>query len=290
MPMATEICFVLVSHSKVMVLFPNAKINIGLNILRKREDGYHDLETLFYPIGLKDALEFVGNGKNTVNFESSGIALDIDPEQNIVLKAYRLLQEDHLLPGLDIHLHKVIPYGAGLGGGSADAAFFLKSVNEHFGLKISAERLRHLAGKLGADCSFFLENLPCYATGTGEKLTPVDFSLKGFHLLLVKPPFGVETKLAYSGVVPAEFPFDFLAAISGSVKGWEDIIRNDFEPSVFSKFPSIGAIKTRLKGLGATYASMSGSGSSVYGLFDQEPSFTQTDFPPGSFIWQEEMH
>ena len=272
-----------------MVLFPNAKINIGLNILRKREDGYHDLESLFYPIGLKDALEFVENGKNEVRFNSSGIALDIPPEQNIVLKAYRLLQEEHTLPGLDIHLHKVIPFGAGLGGGSSDAAFFLKSLNEHFELEISAIKLKHLAGKLGADCSFFLENIPCLATGKGEILTPVDFCLKGFHLLLVKPPFGVETKSAYAGVVPEAFPYDFMKIILGSVLDWKGILRNDFESSVFLKFSELGAIKACLAGLGAFYASMSGSGSSVYGLFEKEPSFMETDFPPGSFFWKEEL-
>lgn len=272
-----------------MVLFPNAKINIGLNILRKREDGYHDLETIFYPIGLKDALEFVENGKNSVSFNSSGLAMDIQPEQNIIMKAYRILQEEHQLPGLDIHLHKVIPFGAGLGGGSSDAAFFLKSLNEHFELQISVPKLKHLAGRLGADCAFFLQNTPCYATGTGDLLTPVDFSLKGMHLLLVKPPFGVDTKSAYAGISPASFPFDFMKVISGPVEGWKDIIRNDFEPSVFSQFRAIGEIKTTMITMGASYASMSGSGSSVYGFFDRKPSFLETEFPPGSFVWQEEL-
>jgi len=273
-----------------MVLFPNAKINIGLNILRKREDGYHDLETLFYPVGLKDALEFAENGKNTVHFHSSGIELDIQPEQNIVLKAYRLLQEKQTLPGLDIHLHKVIPYGAGLGGGSSDAAFFLKSLNEHFELEISKDELKHLAGRLGADCSFFLENTPCYATGKGEILTTVKVSLKGYHLLLVKPPFGVDTKTAYSGVVPRAFPFDFKEIITGPISGWMDKIRNDFEPLVFAKYPELGAIKGKLEGMGALYASLSGSGSSVYALYDHEPYFNVSDFPASSFFWHEELN
>jgi len=272
-----------------MVLFPNAKINIGLNILRKRADGYHDLETLFYPVGLKDALEFAENGKNVVHFNSSGIELDIPPEQNIILKAYRLLQEKHTLPGLDIHLHKVIPNGAGLGGGSSDAAFFLKSLNEHFGLEISPDKLKHLAGKLGADCSFFLENTPCYATGRGEILTPVDVILKGYHLLLVKPPFGVDTKIAYSAVVPRTFTLDFKEIITGPVTGWQDKIKNDFEPFVFAKYPELGVIKGRLTEMGALYVSMSGSGSSVYALFSQEPSLNKTGFPPGTYFWQEEL-
>ena len=272
-----------------MVLFPNAKINIGLNILRKRADGYHDLETLFYPVGWKDALEFAENGKNVINFSSSGIELSIEPEQNIVLKAFRLLQEEHTLPGLDIHLHKVIPFGAGLGGGSSDAAFFLNSLNEHYGLEISQQKLTHLAGRLGADCSFFLTNTPCYATGTGDILTPMEISLKGYHLLLVKPPFGVETKIAYSGVVPHAFHFDFKEVISGPVTGWQDKIKNDFESSVFARFPELDMIKGKLIGMGAIYASMSGSGSSVYALFDHEPNFIESDFPTGTLFWQEEL-
>ena len=272
-----------------MVLFPNAKINIGLNILRKRADGYHDLETLFYPIGLKDALEFAVNGKNKVNFNSSGIALDIDPEQNIVLKAYRLLQEEHTLPGMEIHLYKVIPFGAGLGGGSSDAAFFLKSLNEHFELKVTPDKLKSLAGRLGADCTFFLENRSAYATGKGDKLTAMELSLKGYHLLLVKPPFGIGTAEAYSGVVPQDYPFDFKAVISGDVSGWKGKIKNDFELALFPKFSDLVLVKNALEGLGAAYASMSGSGSSVYALFDQRPQYHESDFPPGSFFWYEEL-
>lgn len=272
-----------------MVVFPNAKINIGLNILRKREDGYHDLETLFYPIGLKDALEYAVNGKDQVNFVSSGLKLDIHPDQNIVLKAYRILQEDYSLPGMDIHLHKVIPSGAGLGGGSADAAFFLKSLDEYLDLKISPDQLKTLSGRLGADCAFFLENKPAYAGGTGDQLSPADLSLKGYHLLLVKPSFGVDTKMAYSGVVPQEYPFDFKKNIRGEIKNWRNSIRNDFETSLFRMFPELADLKNRLSGMGALYVSMSGSGSSVYGIFEKEPLLKENDFPSGFFIWQEQL-
>lgn len=272
-----------------MVLFPNAKINIGLNILRKRDDGYHDIETLFYPIGLKDALEYVENGGNGVNIARSGLNLDIDPEQNIVVKAYRLLQEENVLPGLDIHLHKVIPFGAGLGGGSSDAAFFLKSLNDHFELNIPIEKIKSLAGRLGADCSFFLENGAAYATGTGENLEPLDFSLNGHYLVLVKPPFGVETKTAYEGVVPSEYPFNFKEIIGEPISNWAGRIKNDFETTLFVKFSDLAQLKRRLSDLGAVYASMSGSGSSVYGIFDQKPFINPSDFPSGSFIWQEEL-
>jgi 4-diphosphocytidyl-2-C-methyl-D-erythritol kinase len=272
-----------------MVLFPNAKINIGLNILNKRDDGYHDIETLFYPIGLKDALEYVVNGLDQVRFTTTGLALNINSEKNIVLKAYRLMQEEHSLPGLDIHLHKAIPSGAGLGGGSADAAFFLRSLDEYFELKVSPGKLKSLAGRLGADCPFFLLNKPSYATGTGDSLMSVDLSLKGYYLLLVKPPFEIDTKMAYTGVVPQACPHDFLGIIGGKAEGWKDKIKNDFEPSLFHKFPELGLLKDKLSGMGATYVSMSGSGSSVYAIFDQKPIFSQVDFPPGSFIWKEQL-
>ncbi len=272
-----------------MVLFPNAKINIGLNILRKREDGYHDIETLFYPIGLKDALEYVVNGTNQVNFNCTGLALDINPDQNIVLKAYRMLQEECTLPGLNIHLHKVIPSGAGLGGGSSDAAFFMKSLNEHFELTISDKRLKTLAGQLGADCSFFLENSPAYATGKGDNLVPLALNVRGYYLLLVKPPFGVDTKSAYAGIVPHDYSFDFQKIVSGELKGWTDKIKNDFEPTVFLKFPELSTIKNSLLLMGANYVSMSGSGSAIYALFTQNPDISSIGFPPDTFIWQEQL-
>lgn len=270
-----------------MVIFPNAKINFGLNILHRRSDGYHEIKTLFYPVGLKDALEFVLNGNNKLNFGCSGLNLNITPDQNIVLKAYSLLSEDFLLPGMDIHLHKVIPSGAGLGGGSADAAFFLKALNEFLDLKISTENLRTIAGKLGADCSFFIENRPSFATGVGDVLSPAEISLKGYFLLLVKPPFGVDTKEAYSGVVPGNNPFDINKIIKGEISEWNTRIKNDFEESVFKKFPAIAKIKNKLSEMGAAYASMSGSGSSVYGLFEKEPIVKSEVFPPDYFVWQE---
>lgn len=272
-----------------MVLFPNAKINIGLNILQKRKDGYHEIETLFYPIGLKDALEYVVNGNNEVHFTNSGIGLNIEPEQNIILKAYRLLQENFTLPGMDIHLHKVIPFGAGLGGGSSDASFFLKSVNEHLDLQLSNDDLTLFASRLGADCAFFLMNQPCLATGIGEVLTPVDFHLQGYHLLVVKPPFGVDTRLAYSGVVPQVYSNDFESVIVSGVEEWGERIKNDFESTVFARYPELGRIKQMLIDMGGVYASMSGSGSSVYALFKNRPEIGSDFFPPDYFIWQEEL-
>ncbi|NEW85029.1 MAG: 4-(cytidine 5'-diphospho)-2-C-methyl-D-erythritol kinase [Mariniphaga sp.] len=270
-----------------MVLFPNAKINLGLNILRKREDGYHELETVFYPIGLKDGLEFIENKQNKINFTSSGLPLNIDPEENIVIKAYRLLAADYSLPGLDLHLHKVIPFGAGLGGGSSDAAFLLKGLNDYFELGLFISQLKKYATKLGADCSFFLENKPAFACGIGEQLQTIKFSLTGYYIVLVKPPLGVGTKEAYAGIKPSIPKKSLLDSVKLSPDNWQNCIVNDFETSVFPLFPAIAQIKTKLLELGAVYAAMSGSGSSVYGLFNSEPQFFVTDFPEDSFIWKD---
>ncbi len=270
-----------------MILFPNAKINLGLNILRKREDGYHELETVFYPIGLKDGLEFIENKHNKINFTSSGLLLDVDPEDNIVVKAYRLLAADHSLPGLDIHLHKVIPFGAGLGGGSSDAAFLLKGLNDFFELSLTIDQLKRYALQLGADCSFFLENRPMFASGIGEKLSAIEVSLKGYYLLLVKPQFGVGTKEAYSNIKPAIPTFPLPEAIHQSPEKWQESVFNDFEPSVFQIYPEIAELKSKLLNMGAVYAAMSGSGSSVFGLFKEAPHFINEDFGKDCFVWKE---
>ena len=270
-----------------MVLFPNAKINLGLNILRKREDGYHELETIFYPIGLKDGLEFIENKQNKIIFTSSGLPLNINQEDNIIVKAYRLLAADFSLPGLDIHLHKVIPFGAGLGGGSSDAAFLLKGLNDYFELGLFVSQLKKYALKLGADCSFFLENKPAFACGIGEQLQNIDFSLSGYFIVLVKPPFGVGTKEAYAGIKPAMPKKLLLDSIKLSADNWQNCIVNDFETSVFNLYPEIAEIKTKLLNHGAFYASMSGSGSSVFGLFKEEPHITNEDFGTEYFIWKE---
>ena len=270
-----------------MVLFPNAKINIGLNIIRKRGDGYHDLETVFYPIGLKDGLEFIENKHKKIAFTSSGLPLNIRPEDNIVVKAYRLLAGYYSLPGLDIHLHKVIPFGSGLGGGSSDAAFFLKGLNDYCELGLSINQLRKYAIKLGADCSFFLENKPAFAGGIGEKLQTVDLSLKGYYLILIKPESGVRTKEAYQGIKLSIHKYSLAESIQQSPESWQDRITNDFEPSVFQLYPEIAEIKSKLIDLGAVYASMSGSGSSVFAIFKSKPQFSAVDFTEDYFIWKE---
>jgi 4-diphosphocytidyl-2-C-methyl-D-erythritol kinase len=270
-----------------MLLFPNAKINIGLNVVSRREDGYHNLETLFYPIGLKDGLEFINNHTNEVHLSTSGIDIETEPQNNIILKAYHLLSEKVSLPGIDIHLHKAIPHGAGLGGGSSDAAFFLKGMNEYFELQLSKEGLKQIALLLGADCSFFLENKPTLATGIGEILTETDLSLKGYFLLLIKPSFGVNTREAYSGIRPF-IPEHFLKEIlNQNPENWSGLIKNDFEHSVFKQYPEIASIKQLLVENGAVYSSMSGSGSSVYGLFRSEADWTKMNLPESYFVWKE---
>lgn len=270
-----------------MLLFPNAKINIGLDITSKRSDGYHTIETLFYPVGLKDALEFVENHSDKVRLTLSGIPMDPDPSNNLIVKAYHLLAAKKQLPRLDIHLHKAIPFGAGLGGGSSDAAFFLKGLNDYFELELSKAELSALAVLLGADCSFFIENKPSFAAGIGEILEPADVNLSGYYLLLVKPPFGVATKEAYAGIRPS-VPVNSLAeSLKKAPEEWLKLVKNDFEYTVFQSYPEIREIKDRLLEKGAVYASMSGSGSSVFGLFKSEPDPAQFDLKEDYFIWKE---
>ena len=255
-----------------MLAYQNAKINLGLNVVERRADGYHNLETVFYPIGLCDVLNVeISEGCSDYSFSSSGIVIDGDPETNLIVKAFRLLQNEYGLPAIDITLIKQIPFGAGLGGGSADAAFMLKILNEMFELKISPKKLEKIAATLGADCPVFIKNRPVYATGIGNVFRPIKLSLKGFFLVLVKPEIHVSTPEAYSLVVPEIPQISLFESIQKPVKEWKNLIKNDFEKSVFAKYPQIASIKEELYKAGALYASMSGSGSSVFGIFEQEP-------------------
>ena len=266
-----------------MVLFPNAKINLGLNIVEKRPDGYHNIETVFYPIGLCDVLEIEPSETCTdYSFSSSGIPIDGDPEDNLIVKAYHLLRSGYQFPAIDISLVKQIPFGAGLGGGSSDAAFTLKAINELFKLKITPSRLEKIAAKLGADCPVFIRNKPVFATGIGNMFTPIKLSLKGYFLVLVKPDIHVSTPEAYSLVVPQKPEFSLLELITQPIQNWKDLIKNDFEKSVFARHPSIEQIKNDLYEMGAVYASMSGSGSSVYGIFEEIPA--QNDLFKNYFV------
>ena len=255
-----------------MLTYPNAKINIGLNVVERRPDGYHNIETVFYPIGLSDILEVETTETcSDYSFSSAGITLDGDPEDNLIVKAYRLLRSEYQFPPVDITLIKQIPFGAGLGGGSSDAAFMLKCINELFELKITTKKLEKLASKLGADCPVFIHNKPVFAAGTGNVFTPIELSLKGYFLLLVKPDIHVSTPEAYSLVVPKKPEVSLLSLINSPINEWKKTIKNDFEKSVFVKHPEIAEIKNKLYDMGAIYASMSGSGSAVYGIFDKMP-------------------
>ncbi|MDD3320330.1 MAG: 4-(cytidine 5'-diphospho)-2-C-methyl-D-erythritol kinase [Paludibacter sp.] len=266
-----------------MISYPNAKINIGLNVVEKRLDGYHNIETVFYPIGLCDVLEVDFSETCTdYSFSSSGITIDGDPEDNLIVKAYRLLRSKYQFPAVDISLLKQIPFGAGLGGGSADAAFMLKALNELFNLKITPKRLEILAAKLGADCPVFIRNKPAFATGIGNAFISIDLSLNGYFLLLVKPDIHVSTPEAYSLVVPEKPEFSLQELIKAPVSEWKSTIKNDFEKSVFKTHPVIEKIKFQLYDMGAKYASMSGSGSSVYGIFEDVPE--KNDLFAGCFV------
>ena len=251
-----------------MITFPNAKINLGLNIVERRPDGYHNIETVFYPIPLTDVLEIVPARDGETTLRCYGNPVDCPAEKNLVMKACRLMQERYDIQPVEIHLYKHIPDGAGLGGGSSDAAHTLVMLNKMFELGISDADLAAMAATLGADCAFFVYNRPMMATGIGDVLSPLDVDLKGKTLLLVKPPVGVDTRTAYSRVAPAKPVADLAQTIAQPVESWDGLLVNDFEPSVFAALPQLWLIKARLMDAGAQYAAMSGSGSTVFGIFD----------------------
>lgn len=272
-----------------MILFPNAKINVGLFVTRRRPDGFHDLETVFYPVDLCDVLEIVPlDGRpNVCEFESSGLALDCLPGENLVEKAYALLAKDYELPGVHVHLHKVIPNGAGLGGGSADAAFMLMGLNELFALGLEMEMMERYAAMLGSDCAFFVRNRPVFAYGKGELMENIDFSLNTYKIALVKPQKSVSTAAAYRGITPREAAINLRQLECLPVQEWEGRVKNDFEESVIPLVPEIEKIKQKLWEMGAVYVSMTGSGSAVFGLFERKIENLAEAFPE-YFTWMEE--
>lgn len=268
-----------------MILFPNAKINLGLNIVSKRSDGYHNLETIFYPVGIKDALEIIVKAdQDKDTFFQEGIKADLPPEDNLVMKALRLMRDQYTFPPLEVHLLKKIPFGAGLGGGSADASFMLRLLNDSFELGATKTELASLAVKLGADCPFFIYNQPVFASGIGEVFEDIELSLKGYTIVLVKPDIHVSTKDAFSGITPSAAVVSLKEIIKRPVAEWRGLMINDFEKTVFAKYPQIESVKDKLYMLGAIYASMSGSGSSVFGIFNQSPADIESLFP-GCFVW-----
>lgn len=263
--MASYYCSKLYADVHNMIVFPNAKINIGLNIINKRVDGYHNLETIFYPVMIKDVLEVVE--AKELSFTSSGIPIPGEQDGNICLKAYKLLSRDIKLPLIHIHLHKNIPIGAGLGGGSSDASFFIKLMNDKFALGLNRERMEAYASQLGADCAFFIQNEPVFAFEKGDRFVNIQLDLGKYFIILVMPDIHVPTSAAFNDIVPSVPVKGLQDLIKNDITSWKESITNDFEASILRLYPQIGSIKESLYESGAIYASMSGSGSSVYGIF-----------------------
>jgi 4-diphosphocytidyl-2-C-methyl-D-erythritol kinase len=268
-----------------MIVFPNCKINIGLHILRKRQDNYHDLETVFYPLELQDALEIIQKDQDINNeFQITGLPIDSKIEDNICLKAYNLLKSDFpSLPAVRFHLHKVIPSGAGLGGGSADGAFTLLTINKKFNLGLSEKELISYALQLGSDCPFFIKNAPCYATSRGEVMQEVNLDLSTYKIIVVNPRIHVNTAWAFTRIKPHQRAQQILSIIRNPITDWKNLITNDFEVPVFQDFPEIKKIKDHFYNHDALYASMSGSGSTVYGIFEKNTTLP-LPFPCHYFI------
>ena len=253
-----------------MLLFPNAKINIGLSITERRADGYHNLQSIFYPVEWKDALEFLPAEKES--FTSTGINIPSDGKRNLIQQAYDLLASDYSLPPLSMHLHKAIPIGAGLGGGSADASFMLKALNAFFDLKINDFTLENYAKRLGADCPFFINNKATYVEGIGDVFSPIELDLKGYYILLLWDETHLSTAMAYQHIKPSMPERSLRKKIQQTpLEQWKGIIHNDFEKSAYTHFPHLQDEKQWLYDQGAIYASMTGSGSAHYGIFKELP-------------------
>lgn len=254
-----------------MIAFPNCKINLGLSIIEKRADNFHNLETIFYPIPLKDVLEIVPSDSSDLVFRSSGLPIPGDSSKNLVLKAYHLLKESYNLPAVKIHLYKNIPMGAGLGGGSSDAAFALILLNKLFKLNLTNDELLPLASKLGADCAFFIRNKSVFAYAKGAQFEAIGIDLSGMEILLIKPNVHIRTAEAYAGITPFAKIRRLNEIIQGDISDWKTTLINDFEKHIFLKHPEIGQIKQELYDQGAIYSAMSGSGSAVFGIFEKMP-------------------
>ncbi|MEQ9287145.1 MAG: 4-(cytidine 5'-diphospho)-2-C-methyl-D-erythritol kinase [Cyclobacteriaceae bacterium] len=267
-----------------MVSFPNAKINLGLNIVSKRPDGYHNISSVFYPVGWCDVLEIIPSER--LKFTSSGIDIPGASSDNLCVRAYHLLNEEHKIPPVHIHLHKVIPIGAGLGGGSADCAFTLTMLNELFSLGLDNKNLEQKAGMLGSDCPFFIQNQPVMVSGTGDEFASVNLNLTGKTILLVYPNLHIPTSEAYAGIIPVQTDLPIDHVITQPMSNWKELLQNDFEKPIGGKHPQITRIKEDLYTKGAAYAAMTGSGSTVFGIFDQSiDSSTLEHFSELGSIW-----
>ena len=268
-----------------MITFPIAKINLGLNVVEKRLDGYHNLQTVFYPVPIKDALEIAPMSEGfpsdvDCDLKVTNIHIEGDEQRNLVVRAYQLLKKDFpSLPRIHTHLWKGIPTQAGMGGGSSDCAYMIRLLNETFDLQLTNEQMQQYAAQLGADCAFFIESVPCYAEGIGEQLEPISLDLSGWYIGVVRPDIPVPTKEAFSRIHPHYPALNCREVVMQPVETWRDNLINDFEESVFALHPEIGAVKEQLYKMGATYAAMSGSGSALFGLFKEEPDGLRQAFP-----------
>lgn len=272
-----------------MIIYPNAKINLGLNVVSRRSDGYHNLETIFYPIPLTDRLEVVTAPHEiteSYTLLTTGLQVDGTPSDNLIIKALQLLKADYDLPSLNINLHKQIPTEAGLGGGSANCAFMIRLLNTQYHLHMTDEQMEAYAARLGADCAFFIRNRPVLATGIGNVFHPTALSLQGYHLLLIKPDIRVSTRVAFGNLTPRQPEVRLADIVNMPIEQWAQYMTNDFEQSVFKQYPAIKTIKEQLYECGAVYASMSGSGSSVYGLFTQPVSSPTQIFGTHPLVYQ----
>ncbi|MBR1548229.1 MAG: 4-(cytidine 5'-diphospho)-2-C-methyl-D-erythritol kinase [Prevotella sp.] len=268
-----------------MITFPIAKINLGLNVVERRADGYHNLQTVFYPIGINDALEVQPMAAEfpsdvDCDLKVTNISIDGDEQKNLVVRAYQLMKQDFpSLPRIHAHLWKGIPTQAGMGGGSSDCAYMIRLINQMFALQLTDEQMIEYAARLGADCAFFIKSCPCYAEGIGERLVPIDLNLSGWHIAIVRPDIPVSTREAFSLIRPHYPAENCHEVVMQPVDTWRGRLVNDFEDSVFALHPEIGDIKQKLYDLGAVYAAMSGSGSSLFGLFRETPPALQAHFP-----------
>lgn len=255
-----------------MVTFPNAKINIGLNITERRADGYHNLESIFYPIAIHDVVEVIQASE--LQLTASGLEIPGNLKDNLCMKAYLLMAKDYRLPAVHIHLHKHIPIGAGLGGGSSDAAFFIRLISDKFKLGLTDEQMEDYCRFLGADCAFFIRNRSVFAFSKGDEFKPADLDLSSYFIVLVMPHVQISTSEAYRGIKPAKPQIHLPEHIRLPVTEWKNAVRNDFEESIFKNHPSIRGVKASLYEAGALYASMSGTGSAVYGIFSEKVKLT----------------
>jgi 4-diphosphocytidyl-2-C-methyl-D-erythritol kinase len=265
-----------------MICFPNAKINLGLNITEKRTDGFHNIETVFYPIGWNDALEVIVNqeSKQEFNLHLTGLSISGNIEDNLLYKAYQIIKQTKALPHIDVYLHKTLPMGAGLGGGSADAAFFINLLNDQFQLNFTESERIDIARQLGSDCAFFIKNTPVYATQKGDVFNDIKLDLSHLYIVIIYPNVHSNTKEAYSLVKPQQPNKSLLDVIQQPIATWKTDLVNDFEKSIFSLYPIVKQTKHDLYELGAAYACMSGSGSAVFGLFEKVPDIKHlTQFP-----------